>query len=130
MYKIEKRKGGLALTFGDTLSKEELVLWFKESEQALTKCSGPFGVIVDMRTLKLLPPDAQAVMVQGQSLYKKAGMERSAVLLLSPVMTMQFKRLGKESGIYAFERYIDASSDANWQKHAADWVDSGIDPDQ
>jgi hypothetical protein len=121
MYKIEKRKGGLALPFGDTLSKEELVRWFKESEQALTKCRGPFGVIIDMRTLKLLPPDAQAVMVQGQSLYKKAGMERSAVLLLSPVMTVQFKRLGKESGIYAFERYIDASSDAHWQKHAADW---------
>jgi hypothetical protein len=130
MYKIEKRKGGFALTFGDTLSKEELDLWFKESERALTECTGAFGVIIDMRTLKPLSPDAQDVMVQGQSLYKKAGMERSAVLLLSPLMTMQFKRLGKESGIYAFERYIDASSDANWQKHAADWVDSGIDLDK
>jgi hypothetical protein len=130
MYKIEKRKGGFALTLGDTLSTEELDLWFKESEQALTKCTGAFGVIIDMRTLKPLPPDAQDVMVQGQSLYKKAGMERSAVLLHSPLMTMQFKRLGKESGIYAFERYIDASSDANWQKHAADWVDSGIDLDK
>jgi hypothetical protein len=105
MYKIEKEKWGFTLTLGGTVN-------------------------IDMRTLKPLPTDAQAVMVQGQSLYKKAGMKRSAVILNSPVMTMQFKRLAKESGIYAFECYIDASNYANWQKHAADWVRSGIDPDK
>jgi hypothetical protein len=37
--------------------------------------------------------------------------------------------LAKESGIYNYERFIDASSDAQWQKHAEDWVGFGIDPD-
>jgi len=127
MYKIEKEKWGFTLTFGGTLNKEDLDRWFKESEQALTTCTGAFGVIVDLRTLKPLPLDVQAVAVQCQGLYKKAGMKRSAVILSSPLMTMQLKRLAKESGIHAFECFIDASNDAHWQKHAADWVKSGID---
>ena len=57
-------------------------------------------------------------------------MERSVVILNSPLMTMQAKRLSKESGIDAFERYIDASNDTNWEKHALAWVKSGVDPDK
>ena len=104
--------------------------WFKESQQVLATSSGAFGVIVDMRTVKPLTPEVEAVILQGKSLYKRSGMDRSAVILNSPLMTMQTMRLSKESGIYAFERYIDASSDANWQKHAEAWVNSGIDPDK
>lgn len=130
MYKIEKEKWGFTLTFGGTVNKEDLDRLFKESEQALTTCSEPFGVVVDLRTLKPLPLDAQAVVVQCQGLYKKAGMKRSAVILNSPLMTMQFKRLAKESGTHAFQCYFDASNDTHWQKHAADWVESGIDPDK
>jgi hypothetical protein len=130
MYRIEKRLRGFALTFGGTVDKEDIDHWFKESEQLLATGNGAFGVIIDMRTVKPLTPDVQAVIVQGQSLYKRAGMERSAVILDSPVMTMQTMRLSKESGIYAFERYIDASSNADWQKRAEAWVNSGIDPDK
>lgn len=130
MYRIEKKEDGFTLTFGGKMDKAELQKWLKESEQALTTCKPEFGIIIDMRTLQGLPPDAQAVMVEGQALYKKKGMQRSAVILSSAAIAMQFKRLGKESGIYSFERYLDASSDANWQKHATDWVKSGIDPDK
>jgi hypothetical protein len=130
VYKIEKRRGGIRLTFSGTLNKEDVDRWFKESQQVLATCSGAFGVIVDMRNAKPMSPEAQAVLVQGQDLYKRAGMERSAVILDSPLMTMQTMRLSKQSGIYAFERYIDASTDANWQQHAEAWVNSGIDPDK
>jgi hypothetical protein len=130
MYKIERRVGAFSLTFGGTVTKEDLDHWLKESEEALATSNGPFGVIVDLRTLKPLPPDSQAVLVQGQGLYKRAGMQRSAVILDSPLMAMQTKRLSKGSGIYAFERYFDASSDPDWEKHAVAWVKSGIDPDQ
>ena len=77
-----------------------------------------------------LTPDAQAVLVEGQGLYKRAGMERSVVILNSPLMTMQAKRISKGSGIDAFERYIDASNDENWRKHAVAWVKFGVDPDK
>jgi hypothetical protein len=69
-------------------------------------------------------------MVRGQAACKKAGMERSCVILNNPTTTMQFKRLGKESGIYAFERYIDASGNPSWEPAAIDWVTHGNDPDK
>ena len=33
------------------MTKAELEKWYEESEQVLTGQSGPFGVIIDMRTL-------------------------------------------------------------------------------
>jgi len=86
-------------------------------------------VFVDMRTLKPLPPDAQPIMVAGQQLYKEKGMQRSVVILADAVTTMQFRRLAKESGIYAWERYLDASSNADWKKVGEAWLTQGVDPD-
>ena len=128
MYKIAKNNGGFTLTFGDVIDHQEMERWYKESERALALCHAKFGVVIDMRTLKPLAKEAQALMVQGQALYRTNGMQRSAVILSDPVLTCQFGRLARESGIYQFERYIDASTDANWQKHAEDWVNSAIDP--
>ncbi len=33
-------------------------------------------------------------------------------------------------GIYEFERYIDASSVADWEKVGIDWISNRIDPDK
>lgn len=127
MYKIEQIDLGFKLTFGGTVTKEDLEPWFEESKNALIMCKEPFGVIVDMRNLELLPPAVQAEIVKGQMLYRESGLERSAVILSDPIVTIQFRRLAKKSGIYKYERYIDASSDAQWEKHAEEWVRSGID---
>jgi hypothetical protein len=129
MFKIEKKPFGIKLTFGEFILKAEMEQWLEESKKALAGHEGVFGVFVDMRTLKPLPTDSQEVMVKGQQLYKKAGMTRSVVILDNSITTMQFKRLAKESGIYAWERYIDASTITNWEKAGVDWIVSGTDPD-
>ncbi|MDX9973842.1 MAG: hypothetical protein RBU21_12740 [FCB group bacterium] len=130
MYSIEKKTSGFLLTFGGVIDAAEMQKWLAESERALSSAQAPFGVIIDMRTLKPLSPDAQAVMVQGQGLYKTKGMQRSAVILNDAVTTLQFKRLAQQSGIYAFERYIDASKTSDWTKVAVEWVKEGADPDK
>jgi hypothetical protein len=117
------------LTFGGFIQKEEMDNWLSESRKQLVGTLAPFGVVVDMRDLSPLPADAQAVMVSGQKLYKQAGMQRSAVILNNPITTAQFHRLAKESGIYAWERYLDASSEPRWREKAVNWTKSGIDPD-
>jgi len=129
MYKIEKRPSGFLLTFGGFIEKDEMNRWMEESRTQLTGTRAPFGVVIDMRTLAPLPADAQVTMVEGQKLYKDAGMERSAVILANPVTKAQFRRLAQQSGIYAWERYLDASSEPNWQAKAISWVKSGADPD-
>ncbi|MGD0989528.1 MAG: hypothetical protein ABR874_17085 [Candidatus Sulfotelmatobacter sp.] len=128
MYKIEKTDIGFKLTFDGIVTQADLLPWFEESKKALSTCKKPFGVIIDMRGLELLPPEVQAEIVKGQMLYRDGGLERSAVILGDPIVTIQFMRLAKKSGVYEYERYIDASSDAQWEKHAEEWVRSGIDP--
>lgn len=130
MYKIEKRPSGFLLTFGGFINKQEMGQWLEESKSTLMLAPPEFGVIIDMRTLHPLPLDAQEIMVAGQQIYMTKGMKRSAVILDNPTTTIQFKRLAQESGIYAFERYIDASVTPDWSKVAVDWVKSGIDPDK
>lgn len=130
MYKIEKKGYGFKLTFGDSIEMEEMKKWADESKKALIGQSGKFGVLVDMRTLRPLKPEVQAVMIEGQKEYKIKGMERSAVGVANSVIAMQFKRLAQESGIYQWERYVDGSKDANWEKIAESWISTGKDPDK
>ena len=68
-------------------------------------------------------------MTEGQKQYKMAGMERSVVIVQNALTRNQFKRLAKESGIYQWERYIDAGSVPNWERVGKDWVSLGKDPD-
>jgi len=128
MYKIEKSELGFHLTFGGAVTRVELEKWYHESEQLLANRQGQFGVIVDMRTLAPLPADAQEVMVLGQSMYRNHGMQRSCVILEDAITTIQFMRLAKHSGIYKYERYIDASAHRNWLEQARNWVEHAIAP--
>jgi hypothetical protein len=128
MYKIEKKHYGYKLTFGGMINDAEMKQWAGESGKVLESQAGKFGMFVDMRTLKPLSADAQATMVNGQALYKQKGMERSVVILESAVVTMQFKRLARESGIDQWERYVDASSVPQWEKVGEDWITKAIDP--
>jgi hypothetical protein len=129
MYTITQTKFGFKLTFGGFIQNPELEGWLADSEKALTRAAGPFGVFVDMRALKPLPRQAQETMVAGQLLYKRAGMTRSVVVLNDGVTLMQFRRLAKQSGIDAWERYVDASTTPNWEQVALMWLLDGVDPD-
>lgn len=130
MYQIEKKPYGFKLTFGGFIQAPEMNQWKMESQKVLAGRQGKFGVLVDMRELKPLPADAQAVMVEGQKGYKGKGLERSAVILDSAITTAQFRRLAKTSGIYAWERYFSAADTPSWEKAGEDWITRGVDPDK
>jgi len=130
MHRIEKENYGYKLIFGELISTDEMKVWADDARKALDGQSGKFGVFVDMRTLKPLAPETQSVMVEGQKLCKERGMERSVVILSNALLTMQFKRLAKDSGIYAWERYVDASASPDWEKKGEAWITAGTDPDK
>ena len=129
MYKIEEGRHGFTLTFGGSLYSEELRRWLEESERTLAKRDGVFGVIVDLRSLLPLGPEARELILQGQDLYRKAGLVRSAVILKNSSTTGQFRQLAKDSLVYKNERYIDASKEKDCLRQALDWVTSQVDPD-
>ena len=109
MYNITLRSSGYILKFGGSIDKDEMQRWYDESVETLKASPKSFGVIIDMTTLHPLEADVQNLMVEGQGLYKESGMHRSAVLTPNPILTMQFTRLAKESGIYETERYFDGN---------------------
>jgi len=131
MYKIDRRPSGYVLTFAGLIGPEEMLRWQKDSERTLsTETSSSFGVIIDMKDLQPLAAETKNIMVAGQKLYKAKGMKRSGVILNSPEVCAQFKNLAVVSGIYATERYIDASQKNNAVEIAISWVKDGIDPDK
>jgi len=130
VYRIDPQPYGFGLTFSGSVPKEEMAQWMQESLAALKEARTGFGVVVDMRTLKVLSPEAKVVMEAGQKLYKSSGMARSAVILDSVLLTMQFKSIAKETGIHQWERYINASAHPDWEQLALDWIQRGLDPDR
>ena len=131
MYSIEQVDFGYKLTFEGFIETDEMKDWLSESEKVLENTTlEEFGVFVDMRKLYPLPPESRAIMEEGQKLYKTKKMIRSVVIVANIVTQLQFIRIAKETGIYEWERYIDASSVANWEQVGLDWIIDGKDPDK
>lgn len=130
MYQIEARPFGFQLTFGGIIDRAEMSKWLDDSRRALGGAPRTFGVVIDMRTLAPLAPDVQSIMVEGQKAFLAAGMQRSCVILASKITAMQFRRLAHDSGIDAFERYLDAQSTPDWSRVAVAWVKDGVDPEK
>jgi hypothetical protein len=52
------------------------------------------------------------------------------VILKSSAIANQFRQLARDSGVYRFERYINADEDPDWLEHALAWLESQVDPDE
>lgn len=128
MYKIEKTDYGLKLTFKGFLGNEEISRWAKEVREDSKHMQKGFCVLLDLRGMEALPPEACDVMVRVQNRALKAGMARAVLVLDNPITIMQFKRLGRQNPIGPFQRYIDSTSTPNWETVAMDWLIRGIDP--
>ena len=53
----------------------------------------------------------------------------AVVILGDDITAMQMKLVAKKTGIYEWERYIDASSHLDWEELGMNWIINGIDPD-
>jgi hypothetical protein len=129
MYTLKQTSFGFEVTIADRVRHAEATQHLAESREALRHCRKPFGVLVDIRFLHPLADDVQEVIDETQRLFRSSGLARSAVVLASAIMTMQFIRLAKDSGVYAHERYIDASRHGDWERVALAWIIDGVDPD-
>lgn len=129
MYQIEMKSYGYKVTLAGKLSVDEMSDWIEDSRRALENSPETYGVLVDLSGLELLDVDSKQALVNGQKLYQKEGMQRSAVAVPNSSIALQTKRISKQTGIYEFERYLDASSTKNWEQIGVNWIENGIDPD-
>ncbi|MCB8964823.1 MAG: hypothetical protein H6536_07295 [Bacteroidales bacterium] len=127
MYRIEKKTSGYVIIFSGVVNAQEMKQWYDESKLKLAnESANSFGVIIDMKNLKPLEPEASAIMKSGQKLYRDKGMLRSAVILSNSELCGQFKAIASMSGILNTERYIDASASQDPIAKAIKWVREGV----
>lgn len=104
--------------------------WLEDLKPKVLALAGkPFGLLVDSRTQKANPPETQEIIKEAMVWLRSHGMERSVVVLDSTVALIQILRLSKSSGVYAYERYLDALKDPEWESKAVDWIVRAVDPD-
>lgn len=129
MYSIEKTDYGIRITFGGFIKLDEMQQWYEESKEALADIPPDFKVLVDIREVSIIPQDSAEILEQGQQFYESKGMLRSVVITGDSLVQQQLKRLARESGIFPYERYIDASSTPDWEKLGVRWLEKNIDPE-
>lgn len=129
MYRIEKADYGIRFELSGVIGPEEMAGWLAEFKTSVDNLSGGFCVFVDMRTLKPMSPEAQESVQRGQKYARAKGMIRSVVILNNVVTAFQFRRIAEETGIFLYERYLDAETEPDWEKVGLAWLQEGIDPD-
>ncbi|MCP4570236.1 MAG: hypothetical protein GY841_21870 [FCB group bacterium] len=130
MFKIDKTDYGMKLILAGDIAVEEMTTWLKELKAVIDDMNNDFCAFVDMRKLIPISTEAREPLEAGQKYAKEKGMRRSVVILNNPVLTMQFKGIAHQTGIYVWERYIDASQEPDWERVGLDWLISCVDPDK
>ncbi len=129
MHRIEQTQYGYKLVFEGFLQKQDLSTLLDDMKQTIRTGGSRFPMLVDMRYSRAFPADAQEILKEAIRFCMQVGMERNAVVLNSAIATLQARRLGKETGIDATSRYIDASTEQEWEKVALNWLVGAVDPD-
>ena len=120
---------GLRFEFVSPLYIEEAERWAAEIEVETKTMEQGFLVFVDLRQIELLPVEIKQIIFNAQKFCRANGMIRSVVILSNDMATMQLKLLAKKTGIYTWERYIDAAKHDNWEELGLNWLLHETDPD-
>ena len=119
---------GYRTTISSPFSPAEATQWFADVKRAVG-APHKFGQLVDLRGQKLASDETNQIVQDAMKWVRTQGMERSAVVVANAITKMQIVRLAKEVGMYAYERYFDASADPQWEAKAKAWIEHGTDPD-
>jgi len=128
MHRIDETPYGYCICFDGFLLRDDAGALLERMRQVVKPRAGGFHVLVDLRHSRAFPAESQEVLKQAIQLCKESGMERNAVVLNSAIATLQARRIAKETGISDGVRYIDTSTEPEWERVAMDWLAAGLDP--
>ncbi|HPM78716.1 MAG TPA: hypothetical protein PK961_16620 [bacterium] len=125
MYRINKSKIGNTTVFNVKLSgqinESEMQRWVSESKRELLNAPKQFVVHLDTSDLRPLDDQTLKALQEGQKLYLRSGMTRSAVLVNNPTTRGQIEHIAREAGFYEKERIFSAD-EPNVQKNIDQWL--------
>lgn len=127
MYKIERQNYGVKLTFDGFIEPKEMQAYKDEFRAMLDLLPPKFGLLGDVRHMKPLPPESQAIL-SAHPEWTADRIVRSATVIDSALVKMQTRRLSKEWKQDETKRYIDATKHPDWEAVAEKWIMEGIEP--
>lgn len=129
MIEVKRTPFGFHMVFSGHITSEEMMAWKVQSLERLRdpKLPKPFRVRVDMTSLEHLDVDPKEILVDGQSLYRDAGMDRSVVIIADKATGLQMRDTALASGIETGERYLHIA-EPHWRQEMEDWLIRGIEP--
>ena len=119
---------GYKTTISAPFGEDAAAAWFEDIKRVVAGKKS-FGQLVDLRGQKPYSEATNKIIQDAMTYVRDHCMTRSSVVVASALTKMQIIRLAKEVGMYAYERYFDASSQPEWERMAIDWIERGIDPD-
>jgi hypothetical protein len=122
MYEFSQQQGYIKLTLKGHIGKEEMREWMEGTLASLNEPNHPRHVMVDLREMSVLPKESLPMLETIQRKALASGMIRSALIVKSAIIQMQFERIAKSTGIFAKERYFSAETTPNWEKAAEAWI--------
>lgn len=129
MVAWQKTKYGYRFTASGTATEEEMLKLTQEVKESFPKEDLDFFVFADLRGFAIFPPECKAALEELQRFLLDRGMKRAVVVVKDDLTGEQMQLVSKKTGAYAWERYIDASTNPDWESQAMDWLLKGIDPD-
>jgi hypothetical protein len=111
----------------DPITPEERGLWVEQVRQ-FANLPGFYGQLIDVRRSKPNPQEIPRIL-EAMEYVRSHGLLRSAVIVSTATVALSIKQMAWRTGMYEWERYFDASHDADWEQHATDWIVHRIDPD-
>jgi len=129
MINIQETDYGYRINFEGFAQRQDVAELSQRLQKILSERNSPFGVMVDLRQSRAIPTDAQESLMQGIGYCTQYGMERCSVAVAGAIAKIQAMRIAKETGIYQTTRYVDASSDPDWEKTCLSWIRQATDPD-
>lgn len=129
MLRFEVTDYGVHFELGGKVTLEEIQEFSDRFHQFLETTKGGFCVMADFKGVELISSAGKEIISVCQKNARESGMLRSVVIVKDTVTKYQFKTLARQTGIYIWERYIDASKHKNWEELALGWLKDAFDPD-
>ncbi len=127
MISVTTEEYGFRFVFRGIISPEETAAFFEEIGSKLERVAPGFVVLADARGLSAPSEQTQKALIDGEHLFRQAGMERSATIVDSPDIQRIANTVAYHSGIR--DRCIDASKVQEWEEVAMAWLHDGVDPE-
>lgn len=127
MYQLEKKNYGCKVTIAQQFKLKEARAYIEELKEIIPQLPEKFGIILDLRDLSPLEKESKKILKYSQKLIGKK-LQRSAVIIDSAIISIQLKRLARQSGIFRAMRFLDATKLSGYKEIARNWVINGIEP--